>query len=372
MKNACLLILLISFFTACKKTSVASKKSTSLITSKANLHFLDEYVLQDSLVFKNSIIGGLSGIDYANGLYHFVVDDQRNPRFLSANINIQNNKINTIDFKEVLFLSDSISHFYKENALDLESIFMDEETEEFYFVSEGFIKGDKQPSVFTTNKEGVFKHQYKLPTHFSDLKNVKQNAVFEGSTKSKDGKGFWVAMEGVLKADGVEPTFKKTQSPVRITYFDKKTKNATKQFAYQLEHITKPAKGNINLNGVTAILEYKENHFFVIERTYQNGYGVYGNIVKIFEVSIDNETTNTLEINSLKEQNFILVKKRLAFNFEDVKNKLTDGIVDNLEGITLGPKLANGNQSLILVSDDNFQKYGKQLNQFILLEITDK
>ena len=44
-------------------------------------------------------------------------------------------------------------------------------------------------------------------------------------------------------------------------------------------------------------------------------------------------------------------------------------IVDNIEGITFGPKLPNGNQSLLLVTDDNFQIYGKQLNQFILLEI---
>ena len=49
-----------------------------------------------------------------------------------------------------------------------------------------------------------------------------------------------------------------------------------------------------------------------------------------------------------------------------------EGFIDNIEGITLGPKLSNGNQSLILVADDNFQVYGKQLNQFLLLEIVDK
>ena len=63
------------------------------------------------------------------------------------------------------------------------------------------------------------------------------------------------------------------------------------------------------------------------------------------------------------------LKKKLLFNFESIKDFLTDGIIDNLEGITLGPKLKNGNQSLILVADDNFQTFGKQLNQFILLEI---
>ena len=210
---------------------------------------------------------------------------------------------------------------------------------------------------------------YQLPKNLSDTNNIKHNAVFEGSSKSIDGKGFWVAMEGPLKSDGEDPTFTKASSPIRITYFDKTSKKATKQFAYQLEHITKPSKGNINLNGVTSILEYKENHFFIIERTYQSGYGSYGNIVRIFDATIDDKTTNVLELNSLKESEFIPLKKRLLLNFEDVKEQLTDGIIDNIEGITFGPKLANGNQSLVLVADDNFQIYGRQLNQFILLEI---
>ena len=101
--------------------------------------------------------------------------------------------------------------------------------------------------------------------------------LFEGSSKGVNEKGFWVAMESPLIVDGDEPSFNKTSSPIRVTYFDKKSKKAIKQFAYQLEHITKPSKGKINLNGVTSILEYRENHFFIIERTYQSGYGNYGN-----------------------------------------------------------------------------------------------
>ncbi len=176
-------------------------------------------------------------------------------------------------------------------------------------------------------------------------------------------------MEGPLNIDGVEPTFTKTQSPIRITYFDNKTKKATKQFAYQLEHIIRPAKGNINLTGVTSMLEYKENHFFIIERTYQNGYENSPNTVRIFDAKIEENTTNILNTASLKESEYKPLTKKQIFNFNDVQDKLTNKIIDNIEGITFGPKLSNGNQSLILVSDDNFQLYGKQLNQFILLEI---
>jgi hypothetical protein len=40
---------------------------------------------------------------------------------------------------------------------------------------------------------------------------------------------------------------------------------------------------------------------------------------------------------------------------------------DNLEGLTLGPKLADGRTALIVISDDNFSS--TQVGQFLLFEI---
>ena len=357
MKNFYFTTVFIALFFACNTVN------------KTKLTFLDEYVLADSIAFKNTIIGGLSGVDFVNNQYYFVVDDDKDPRILTSEISISENKIKAVNFKEVIHLNDSATNFYKENALDLESVFVDEKTNEIYVVSEGSINKNKLPTVFKMDKKGAFLEQFELPKNLSNLKTIKHNAAFEASSKSIDNKGFWVVMEAPLNVDGQEPTFAKTSSPIRITYVDKTSKKATKQFAYQLENITKPAKGNINLNGVTAMLEYKENQFLVVERTYQNGYGSHGNIVRIFDVIIDETSTNILTIDALKTSKYIPLKKRLVFNFDAIKGKLTEKIIDNIEGITFGPNLPNGNKSLLLISDDNFQVYGKQLNQFVLLEL---
>lgn len=358
MKYKVLFSLILFGFLSCKKES------------NIQLKFVDEYIVQDSLVFKNTIIGGISGIDYHKDKYYMVVDDAKDPRILVTDINISNDKINAVEFLSLFQLKDTTNQFYKENALDLESIFVDD-FERINLVSEGKIYKGKNPSIFTIDKNDGLVEQISIPEYFkaNSKAKPKHNGTFEGSSVSYNRKGFWVAMEAPMKADGEEPTFHKTQSPIRITYFDNQFKKATKQFAYQLEKIDKPAKGKINLNGVTAILEYAENQFFVIERIYQSGYGALGNTVRIFKAKIDNKSTNTLNIQSLKQTNYIPLKKELMFDFELAKDQLTDGIIDNIEGITFGPKLSNGNQSLILVSDDNFQVYGKQLNQFILLEI---
>lgn len=338
---------------------------------KIALKFLDEYVINDSIVINNTVIGGISGIDFYNDNYYMVVDDSTNPRILIGDITVKNDSIQSVDFEKVIVV-DTTSQFAKNHVLDLESIFVDNGT--INLTSEGSIQYKRDPSIFEIHTDGSFKSKLEIPTYFKATSEAKpkHNGVFEGSSKSFDGKGFWVAMEAPLEVDGEEPTFHETQSPIRITYFDNESKKATKQFAYQLEKIDKPAKGNINLNGTTAILEYKKNQFFIIERAYQSGYGSHGNVVRIFKATIDDNSTNTLEKKSLKNEKYIPLKKELLFDFNTVKNQLTNGIIDNIEGITFGPILQNGNQSLILAADDNFQLYGKQLNQFLLLEIEEK
>ncbi|WP_299157464.1 esterase-like activity of phytase family protein [uncultured Tenacibaculum sp.] len=345
---------------------------TGCKTEKISLKFLNEFIVKDSLKFENAIVGGISGIDFYNNKYYMVVDDARNPRVLVGDILIKEDSIKSVKFEKTIQIKDTTSQFYKENILDLESILV--YNNQLNIVSEGSIRKGKDPSIFIADMAGEFQEKILVPSYFEAKSKAKpkHNAAFESSSKSIDNKGFWAAMEAPLEADGEEPTFHKTQSPIRITYFDNDTRKATKQFAYQLEKIDKPAKGKINLNGVTAILEYTKNKFFVVERIYQSGYSSYGNTIRIFKATVNEETTNTLSFQSLKKEKFLPLKKELIFDFNSVENELTDGIIDNIEGITLGPKLSNGNQSLILVSDDNFQVYGKQLNQFLLLEIVDK
>ena len=41
--------------------------------------------------------------------------------------------------------------------------------------------------------------------------------------------------------------------------------------------------------------------------------------------------------------------------------------VDNIECVTFGPRLPNGNASLIMASDNNFSP--KQVNQFLSFEV---
>src|SRR5699024_2072967 len=156
--------------------------------------------------------------------------------------------------------------------------------------------------------------------------------------------------------------------------FNKKTKQPEKQFAYRLGRLRKLPLLPFGMNGVTAILNYQPDKFFVLERAFSAGHGSHGMRVRLYEVDAS-QATNTLEVHGLKgkiDKEIIPAEKQLIFDSKHVRNKLTDRIVDNLEGIAFGPILPNGNQSLVLISDNNFSSWTRQLNQVILLELIPK
>ena len=92
-------------------------KSADLKTSdNLKLKYLDEYILPNDLYFAGTSVGGLSGIDFHNGLYYLVCDDAFDPRFYEARIDIKNKEIANITIQKVTQLNDTSRY------LDLESI----------------------------------------------------------------------------------------------------------------------------------------------------------------------------------------------------------------------------------------------------------
>ena len=87
---------------------------------------------------------------------------------------------------------------------------------------------------------------------------------------------------------------------------------------------------------------YEKNKFLVVERSYSVGADPC--TIKIFSFNL-NTAQKTLDIKTIYKT------KKLVLNLDSL------GIfTDNIEGITLGPKLPNGDQTLLLISDNNFSE----------------
>ena len=362
MKKIASLLLLFLVITSCKSTRIGE-------TDNLQVRFLDDHIIAEDLEIDGTLVGGLSGIDYHDGSYYLVVDHPGEPRLYRAEIDIREERIHDIDITDVIML-DTDHPELKGMHLDMEGIVYHPIHRFFYISSEGLISEGLDPSIFIVTENGEFREHFKIPDNLlaASEKEPRNNGSFEGLTRSYDGNGIWAAMELPLAKDGPTPKLYRTQSPIRITYFDHRTKEPQRQFTYMLEPISKIPWLYFAINGVTDLVEYAPNRFLVLERGFSAGHGRKGNTVRIFDVDAS-VATNTLDKDDLKYNFHSPAQKELVYDFKWAKKFLAEGIIDNIEGIAFGPILPNGNPSLILVADNNFNSMGRQYNQFILMEI---
>jgi len=190
----------------------------------------------------------------------------------------------------------------------------------------------------------------------------RQNGALEAITYADNYHLLWVALEEPLYQDGPRADLKETNSLVRLFKFDAVTKRNTAQYAYKLELVSHPPilPGAFRVNGVTDILDAGNNQLFVVERSFSTGR--FPCTVKIFIADLS-AATNVLELQSLSgNEKVIAAKKQLLLNMDDLFIH-----IDNVEGVTWGPLLPNGNRTLVLVTDNNFQSFQK--TQIFLLEV---
>src|SRR4051812_45474003 len=112
--SSCFLLMLI--LTQC----TAGKK---LGRQDSRLQLIGNYRLPDSIQFKGTTVGGLSGIDYdpQTGLYYLICDDRSsiNPaRFYTAAIRFNSKGIDTVSFQSVTYLRQPDGSTYPDSKTD--------------------------------------------------------------------------------------------------------------------------------------------------------------------------------------------------------------------------------------------------------------
>ncbi len=338
------------------------------------LRFLAEYIIPPDLDIQGVRIGGLSDLYYdkSEGYFYTLSDSHRQPRIYKLDIVIRNQQIDTVRFVKALAIKKD-SGKAKNLNFDAEGLVYQPQRNLFILSSEGHINGGKDPFIIELDSLGQVIKQYRIPSYFkADFEEgPRNNGLFEGLTQSVNPSGIWVANELPLKMDGPKTKLYRTKSPVRFTYFNTKTGKAEQQFAYRLGRLRKIPLLPFAMNGISAILEYAPKQFLVLERAFSAGHGSHGIRARLYQVDA-RKATPTLSVKNLHKKlgkQVIPAKKTLVLDFNEIRNKLTDRIIDNLEGISFGPRLNNGHQSLLIISDNNFNSFAQQLNQVILMEI---
>lgn len=345
------------------------------IRAHSQLRFLGEYSLPDGLNFQGTTVGGLSGIDYdpQNQLYYLICDDgsKINPaRYYTAHIVLGNKGIDSVRLLSVNSLLQPDGRVYPHTGVDPEALRYYPPTGQLFWSSEGERTLRKEgarlidPFVHMAGRDGHYIDSFSLPANMHMQlaeKGPRNNGSFEGIAFADQYRTMYVSVEEPLYEDGPRAGLGDSTAWIRMIKFDVATKKPVAQYAYRIDavaHAPQPANG-FKINGISDILGWDRNRLLVIERSFSTGFP--NNTIKLYIADLAG-ASDVSSLPSLERKNMHPVRKHLLFNMEDLGR-----YIDNIEGVTLGPILPDGHQSLVFVADNNFSS--TQKNQFLLFEI---
>ena len=371
------------------RTALALASAAIVLSACANfshnapitgLRLIGEQRIALKHAFEGTTVGGLSGIDYdaANKSWVMESDDRSeiNPaRFYRAALNFDSKAFTSVTLSSVHFFTQPDGSRYPnlahakldrgDQVADIETIRVDPQDGSLWYGSEGNRKVGLHPFVRHADSGGRYLATLPTPAMFNVSKEEvgsRNNMTFEALSFASDGKSLWLGMEAALYQDGPLAT-PDNGSVVRITRLDRAGK-VLGQYAYPIEPVaSRPGPGREADNGVSEILAVNDHQVLVVERAgVANADGVYTNHVRIYEMETQG-ATDVQALPALAGATYVPARKRLLLDLE----KTGLARVDNIEGISWGPRLENGRRSLVLISDDNFNPL--QVTQILAFEV---
>jgi hypothetical protein len=326
-----------------------------------NVEFIGQATLPTGLSFQNTELGGLSGITYdaKNNLYYGISDDRGEkapPRFYTLKIDLSKGKLTNKDVIPVgvTNLLNANNQSFVPTTTDTEGIALTNQ-DTIFVSSEG--DTDKLINPFIQEfalASGKTISTLTIPDRYlpdpQKQKGIRNNLAFESLTITPNQKFLFTATENALIQDGTaaKPGF---GSSCRILEYNLLTKQPEQEFLYQTQPVTplfnptgKFASGLPDLLALD-----NEGHFLSIERSFTG----LGFTVFLFQVDLDG-ATNIRNLDSIAKGDISKikpVKKKLLLDLRTL-----DVSLDNIEGLTWGATLSDGQPSLILISDNNFNR----------------
>jgi len=325
-----------------------------------DIDFIGQAIFSTGYTFQKTPVGGLSGITYddKNQVYYAISDDRSEKapaRFYTLKIDLSKGSLkdNNVKFVGVTTLLNETGQPFAPRTVDTEGIALTSK-ESVFISSEGDASKFINPFIkeFTLSSGKEIK-SLPIPNKFLPTRDGKQgvrnNLAFESLTITPNEKSLFAATENALIQDGSEAK-PKLSSPCRILQYNLLTNQVEKEFLYNIE----PTTSFLNIspkyaNGLSDLLALdNQGHFLSIERTFTG----LGFAIALYQVSLEGATdiSNIDSLLKVDSKTIKPVQKKLLLDLRTL-----DLSLDNIEGLTFGPQLPNGQRSLILISDNNFQ-----------------
>ena len=328
------------------------------VTIEAPPELVGSAEIPGGAVFEGTTVGGLSGIAFnpLTGTYLAISDDRGtfgSPRIYELAIDLSDGTLDATDLGIV-----GVTALTLAAGGTLEPIRPDGEgialapSGEMYVSSERDFVGN--PAIYRVNPEGVLQGGLPVDVKFQPAPSlaertngVFENYGFESLTISPDGTALYTAPEAALVQDGAVPT-PEAGSTARIVRYDLATGLPVAEYAYAVDPVAAAPvpPGDVAEAGLSELLALDNRGTLLsLEGSFSEG---VGDSAKLYLVETAG-ATDVSDVDDLAAEEVRPVRKELLLDLG------TLGIpLGNVEGMTLGPVLPDGRQSLVLVSDNDF------------------
>ncbi len=283
----------------------------------------------DKQTFQDTHVGGLSALTYdpVRDLYYALVDrEPRSPaRFYAFRIPVDDAALGDPEVFEVTLLRNADADPFVAGNFDGEGIALAP-------WGDLFAASENEPSIRAFLRDGRLLEELPVPDKFlvAPEGQARANGTFEGLALSPSGDVLFAAFQKPLLSDGNGPEHRQ---PVRLLRYER---SGAEGFQPTAEYFYSAESGM----GISEIAAVSETELLVLEGT---------NEVFRVELAEAEDVSRADTLAGLKP-----LEKDLLVAVDDcVAGGATSGI---FEGMALGPELPSGRRTLMLVSDDNFDK----------------
>ena len=336
------------------------------------LQFLGQAIVPTGTAFQGTTVGGLSSITYdpQRGVYYALSDDpsQFQPaRFYTVGLDLSRGQLadGDVSLQGVTTLLAPGGQPYAPFSIDPEGLALTKDRQ-LILTSEGFTNSLIDPFVRRYALDGSFIGSLPVPRPFlptaDHSSGIRPNLAFESAGVPPNGRFVFTATENALFQDGPAATVD-NGSPSRILRYDLQTGRLDRQWLYEADPVAQPPvpASQFSVNGLVELLPLNNEFMIAMERSFSVGAPGTGNSIKLYKVSLPG-ATNVNGADSLAGLHVRPAQKTLLLDLDDLGIPL-----DNVEGLTFGPRLPDGRQSVVLVSDNNFA--ASQFTQILLFAL---
>jgi len=276
--------------------------------------------------------GNYSGISRIGGSRYAVVSDKGNEGFYIFDI--------TIDSIYGKIMNVSILAQPSEKS---DSGLAPDQEDVAYVPASGtvFVADEGQQRIIEYGLDGNRTGREPKIPFYLQADSIYPNYGFESLTYSVSDGLLWTITEQSLKNDGkISDSTNKEGCRLRLQSFDAVTGQPVAWYYYKTDAPTARKAGRNYSFGVSAITAMEDGTLLVMEREFYVSKNYLGSWVKI----------NIYKVDIAKRTAEGCLDKQLVVSFKNRLNALRRNIA-NYEGMCLGPNLADGRQTIILISD---------------------